>query len=63
MQLQLKELQEKLQAEEAEKRLLVHKYEEIKNHCDQLKDQVDSNQKHEEEVCEMFISHFMGGKN
>jgi predicted nuclease with TOPRIM domain len=61
MQSKLQELQEKLQAEEAEKRELVHKYEEIRNSCDQLKDQVNANQEqqHEGEVCNMFISYFM----
>jgi predicted nuclease with TOPRIM domain len=61
MQSKFQELQEKLQAEEAEKRELVHKYEEIKISCDQLKDQVNSNQehRHEEEVCDVFISYFI----
>jgi predicted nuclease with TOPRIM domain len=61
MQKKLKELEEKLQVEEAEKRELILKYEEIQNSCDRLKDQVNSNQKkqHEEEVCDVFISYFM----
>jgi predicted nuclease with TOPRIM domain len=61
MQSKLQELQEKLQAEEAEKRELVLKYEEIQNSCDQLKDQVNSNQEqqHEGEVCDIFISYLM----
>jgi predicted nuclease with TOPRIM domain len=54
MQSKLQELQEKLQAEVAENTKLVHKYEEIQNSCDHLKDQLNSNlqQQHEEEVCD-----------
>jgi hypothetical protein len=53
MQLKLQELQQKLQAEEAEKIKLAKKCEEIQNSCDRLKDQLNSNQQqqHEEEVC------------
>jgi predicted transcriptional regulator len=56
MQSELQELQEKLQAGEEEKRELVRKYEEIRNSCDQLKDQVNSNQEqqHERKVCDVF---------
>jgi len=52
MQLKLQELQEKLQAEEAEKTKLANKCEEIQNSCDRLKDQLNSNQQqqHEEEA-------------
>lgn len=49
MQSKLQELQEKLQAGEEEKRELVLKYEEIRNSCDQLKDQVNSNQEQQHE--------------
>jgi predicted nuclease with TOPRIM domain len=61
MQLKLQELEEKLQVEEAEKREVILKYEEIQSSCDRLKDQLNSNQKqqHEEEVCDVFISYFM----
>jgi predicted Holliday junction resolvase-like endonuclease len=61
MQSKLQDLQKKLQAEEAEKREFVHKYEEILNRCDQLQDQVNSNQEqqHEGKVCDNFISYFM----
>lgn len=61
MQSKLQDLQEKLQAEEAEKRELAHKYEEIQNRCDQLQDQVNSNQEqqHEGKVCDIFIWYFM----
>ncbi|XP_021931547.1 ribosome-binding protein 1 [Zootermopsis nevadensis] len=48
MQLNLQDLEEKLQVQEAEKRELVLKYEEIQNSCDRLKDQVNSNEQHEE---------------
>jgi hypothetical protein len=53
MQSKLQELQEKLQAKEAEKTILANKCEEIQNSCDRLKDQLNSNlqQQHEEEVC------------
>lgn len=53
MQSKLEELQEKLQAEEAEKTKLANKCEEIQNSCDRLKDQLNSNlqQQREEEVC------------
>jgi hypothetical protein len=52
-QSKLQELHEKLQAEELEKMILTNKCEEIQNICDQLKDQLNSNQQqlHEKEVC------------
>jgi predicted transcriptional regulator len=62
MQSKLQELQEKLQAAEAEKRELELKYEEIRNACHKLKRQVISNleqQQRKGEVCDIFISYLM----